>query len=249
MTEYGRYGDDGRAGYELPGGWLAVGDDVYTTALNNTLEALSAEAVFDRLRRYYDREGHYAGTLFLDVQPNFPNTIEPSDLYALTTLSIDVDPLQGRLLLDSSSQQRQVRRLLRSIPDDLPLTDIGSAGAEMLIRMEELHSLLRTSLGGSSNRWVFASKLCARKRPSLFPVRDNLVCELLGGWAKLSPGNGRPGNFRVDIPVYAFLVTHPEVRSLLAARRGELHESGIEVDLEDLRLLDACLWMAAKAAR
>ena len=37
----------------------------------------------------------------------------------------------------------------------------------------------------SSNWWVFGSKLSARKRPLLFPVRDSLVCGYLSNWGPL----------------------------------------------------------------
>ena len=52
-----------------------------------------------------------------------------------------------------------------------------------------------------SERWVFAAKLCARKGPKLFPVRDDLVCRWLADGRRLRKGNGWPGNFSIDIQV------------------------------------------------
>lgn len=112
--------------------------------------------------------------------------------------------------------------------------------------MYELQSTFRGLLSGGSQRWVTAAKLCARKRPRLFPVRDNLVCEYLSGGRPLKTGDGWPGDFSIDIQVYGYLMTHPKVIAGLSWVRDEL-ETGraIRVDDEDLRLLDSALWMAA----
>lgn len=94
--------------------------------------------------------------------------------------------------------------------------------------MYALHSWFRNLLGSNSNRWVTAAKICARKRPRLFPVRDNMVCSLLADGRALNAGkNGWPGNFSVDIQVYAYLLT----------------------DDEDMRVLDSVLWMRAQRLR
>jgi hypothetical protein len=49
--------------------------------------------------------------------------------------------------------------------------------------MEAVYSPVKQALGNPevkrTNPWVTASKLCARKRPHLFPVREKVVCTLL----------------------------------------------------------------------
>lgn len=65
------------------------------------------------------------------------------------------------------------------------------------VAMWQLYGEIRTLLPaqpGSSNRWVFAAKLCARKRPYLFPVRDRSVCELLAGRPLRGIGMGQFDN-------------------------------------------------------
>ena len=160
-----------------------------------------------------------------------------------------LDARHGRLLLDEGEVRNGVRRQLRNLDPHLPVTDLqhGDGGsAETLARMYELQSTFRSLLSGGSQRWVTAAKLCARKRPRLFPVRDNLVCEYVGGGRPLKSGDGWPGDFSIDIQVYGHLMTHPKVIAGLGRLRDEL-ESGraIRVDDEDLRLLDSALWMAA----
>lgn len=110
--------------------------------------------------------------------------------------------------------------------------------------MYELHVRFRDLLEGASHRWVTAAKLCARKRPLLFPVRDNLVCRYLGGGRPLKSGDGWPGDFSVDIQVYAYLITHPDVVGALADLRARLEGDRLRVDA-NLRLLDSALWMCA----
>jgi hypothetical protein len=222
---------------------------VLDTARGQALAALTGAESRDDLARYYDRAGAYAGTLFLDAQPNNPHSIEAADLYAVTTLSMKLDARHGRLLLDEGEVRSGVQRQLRNLDADLPITDLehGEGGSgETLVRMYELHKHFRDLLAGDSMRWVTAAKLSARKRPRLFPVRDNLVTEHLGGGRRLKTGDGWPGDFSIDIQIYAYLMTHPQVISGLSWLRDELtRHRGIRVDDENLRLLDSALWMAA----
>ena len=247
MTEHGRYGDDRT--FALPGGWLPASEEVLETAVAQTLAALTEEPSVAGLLAYYDRNGSYAGTMFLDAQPNDQVSIEAADLYAVTTLSMKLDARHGRLLLDEGEVRNGVRRQLRNLDPQLPLTDLphGDGGsAETLARMYELQSTFRTLLSGGSQRWVTAAKLCARKRPHLFPVRDNLVCEYLSGGRPLKSGDGWPGDFSIDIQVYGHLMTHPKVIAGLGWLRDELENGrATRIDGEDLRLLDSALWMAA----
>jgi hypothetical protein len=244
MTTTAPYGDTRT--FDLPDGWKPVAEEVLTVAAEQTLAALAGDSTADRVAKYYDREGPYAGTLFLDAQPNDPNGLDAADLYAITTLSIKLDPRHGRLLLDPGPVREQALRQLRNLNGDLPITDLthGLGGsAETLTRMYELHHRLKTLLDENSNRWVTAAKLCARKRPRLFPVRDNLVCEYLSGGRNLTPNDGWPGDFSTDIQIFAYLVTHPTVISRLSWLRAEL--TSVRLDEDDLRLLDSALWMAA----
>lgn len=119
--------------------------------------------------------------------------------------------------------------------------DIALADEDTFRAMEELYLQVKQTLG--KNPWVTASKLCARKRPGLFPVRDKLTCALLA----LLPHGGYP----VDWQVFRLLML-PEsgVVEALYDLRGAATEgadrSEVAIDAYPLRWLDALLWMRAK---
>ena len=82
--------------------------------------------------------------------------------------------------------------------------------------MWDLHDTFRSSLASDDHesiRWVFAAKLCARTGPLLFPVRDELVCRWLGGGHPRN-GDGKPGDFSIDIQAYAYLMLTPRCATI-----------------------------------
>ena len=98
----------------------------------------------------------------------------------------------------------------------------------------------------SSNPWVTSSKVVARKRPDLFPVRDNVVCKYLG--------IDRLGDRAKDSgPSFAQLMRDEAVRSELDGVKAKVNELNVEnrsvLDKEPLRLLDVILWTAARLSR
>lgn len=180
---------------------------------------------------------NYAGATFLALEPNDPLSIGPTDLLAATTLSVSVHPRGIR----SFEQSREpLSALLRDLAPELKLQDVDPAKTAPLMAepYELVKSCLRRAGSRATNAWVTASKICARKRPDLFPVRDNVVLDLLG----------LPKTYPVDWPAYQTLIGDDDVigaldESLRAAdgRRG--------VDVGDpanrLRHLDVALWMHA----
>jgi hypothetical protein len=92
---------------------------------------------------------------------------------------------------------------------------------------------------------VTASKLCARKRPDLFPARDREVCGYLG-LAQLR-------NYQVDWQVFRNLMGDPDIvaaidvagKAVMAAAAGRR----LQVDHSRLRLLDAAIWTYAMSLR
>lgn len=75
------------------------------------------------------------------------------------------------------------------------------------------------------------------------------MCSYLAGGRTLKSGDGWPGDFSVDMQVYAYLATHPKVRAAISWLRAELtHDRGLRIDDEDLRVLDSALWMKANGA-
>lgn len=77
---------------------------MFVTALQQTLDAFGDDGGIDRARTsvqtYFDPQGRYAGSTFLDVVPNDPFTIGAADLWAVTTLRMDVPPAAGRARVD-----------------------------------------------------------------------------------------------------------------------------------------------------
>ena len=144
---------------------------------------------------YYRVDGNYAGTTFCEVEPNDPFTLNEADLWAVTTLSVKVPPREGRRLLDPGRLRTTVHRHLRRLPVTLPLTDLEDDTLDTMFNLySELREIASTDARRDSNWWVLASKLCARKRPELFPVRDALVCGFLSGGKPLGHRAG-PGTW------------------------------------------------------
>lgn len=184
------------------------------------------------LSTFYATAGPFAGLTFTDLAPNDPTTITTEDLLALT-------------LMDVSATSRAVRRLLvdkelrpavdRALVKAKPGVALETAAADELAAVVDLYLLLKERLG--SNPWVIASKLTARKRPALFPVRDNVVVGRLGLINK-SPGT--------DLLVFRHLVTRPDIAEALQAHAGTASRApGVPnlLNVPRLRLLDTVLWM------
>lgn len=245
--------------FGLPSTWQRVSDQDLAHGLSQARSALDPDTATDRLRDYFDEAGNYAGALFNTIEPatfdpDPDNVITPGDLLAVATLAIDIGPLQARQLLTPGMHQRgEVRRLLRLIPGKVSLREVGTRmgdiadpGLALLSHMSDLQDTLRETgpdrKGGDAARhWVFASKLSARKRPELIPIRDNVVCKHLSLNGRLS-ARGGAGTFRHDIQVIAHIIADPDTFETIRHLRG-LAE--VPVAVPDLRVLDVALWMAA----
>ena len=136
------------------------------------MEALRTDgphAAQDRLARFYDTDGDYAGASFAQLGPIDPMDITPADLLATTLLSVRIRPGAARRMLDGGSTRRhspaeasrpaQLRSCARLQP--------GADGDGGTIRGRR--AALSADTVRNPNAWVTASKLCARKRPDLFP--------------------------------------------------------------------------------
>jgi hypothetical protein len=238
---------DGQRSFTLPPEWQPLDPRVRDLATERALEALGEDGlVIDRLRRYYDPAGQYAGNLLSELGANPDTEITPDDLLAVGMLSMKIRPSQVRALTGHGSELRKVAHThLTSVKANVPITalDVDADDVATTRRhMWDLYDTFRTA-GGAKNRWVFAAKLCARKRPHLFPVRDNEVCRYLAGGAELTREG--MGQFSNDMQVFAWLMGLPAVDGRLRELRAELSASGLEVDRSDLRLLDTALWTAA----
>lgn len=245
MTERGCYA--GGLSYDLPDDWEPLGQDVLQIVRRHALAAISGEDAVGRLLRFYDRQGEFAGTTFLDVEPNPPETVAASDLFAVSRLSISVTNLQARLLLDNGAARDLTEDILSAIPPEATITKLNPDLLGRMGRLQNHFRRLLSSDGHQSNHWVFAAKLCARKRPRLLPVRDSVVCRYLSGGQQLAGSmkhleNGRLGWFSSDIQAFAFLASDNAIASRLQTLAATMESSGVDVDRQPLRLLDSLLW-------
>jgi hypothetical protein len=208
--------------------WAALTDD-------------SPRPATQRLAAHYDPAGRGAGTTFLELPPVEPATVTAADLHALTVLNAPVDALTTRRLLGDENTRAEIEAAL-ACPE---LTgDLATADRPTFLAMDALSqpvlAACRAPWAAASNPWVTAAKLCARKRPRLFPVRDNVVCKGLG---LFGTSRRRLGDRRVDWQVFACLMRDRD----LVDRIDELAERvraahGVRCDSVPLRVLDVALW-------
>jgi hypothetical protein len=228
-------------GATIPEGWSPVGPPVVDNALAAVETALGSSGVVDNLVAYYSREGNYAGASFLELDPVSPWDLNSSDLLALTLLSVQAPPYSVRRLLEPSPERNRVLRLLSE--DSLPLdADLATAGAETLEAMSALHEAIKACLSPVhvkvKNSWVTASKLCARKRADLFPVRDNVVCAYLGLGT----------SYQIDWQVFRAIIQEHDIRQGIDEIVDAATDRGAAIGHPNRRLrhLDAILWMHAR---
>lgn len=224
----------------VPNRWAEPHSDTVDGATEAVEAALSDPRAVKFLTRYYSREGNFAGATFLNVGPANPWDIDAADLLALTLLSVEAPPYSVRKLLEPSSERNHVLRLLSE--DRLSVdADLAVADDDTLTAMAELREAFKLHLSPAESRaknpWVTASKLCARKRPDPFPVRDSVVCNALG--------LGR--NYQVDWQVFRCLIQAPAVRDRIDALVDAASSEGADLGHPNRRLrhLDVLLWMKA----
>ncbi|MGK5441427.1 DUF6308 family protein [Micromonospora sp. URMC 105] len=227
---------------EVPADWPIPGQATLTAARDAALDALKdTELAGRRLGRYYDPTGNFAGATYRTVLPNDPGQITAADLFAVTLLSVRLRPAAARRLLDDERHRDAVQRRLAAVPED---ADLAEADAATLVDASALYEDVKRALASprtaKSDPWVTASKLCARKRPSLLPVRDRKVRELLG----IPPRS----DHRHDWLIHRGLMRDSMTLGLLRdAKTNATTQDGIRADVRDpsLRVLDVVLWTHA----
>jgi len=205
----------------------------FDAARDLALEALGAANLAD----YYDVGGNYAGSTFSHLGTNDHDSFNGDDVLAVTTLSVRVDPIGVRHLLDEGSPREGVLTALRAVPSDVTLAE---ADDSLFEEMWKFHLAVKSVISPrhvkNPNPWVTASKLTARKRPALIPVRDNIVGKALGRRALKSARS-------YWCIMRALLRDDDVAQALIAARQRMGQKLGSPVEDTDLRVLDAALWM------
>ena len=223
-----------------PTGWECPSAAEFEAAKAHAAVALT----HPRLAAYYDKNRNYAGTSFSAVGTNPLNDLVPDDLLAVTLLSVAVEPHGLRALLEDGEPRESVIAALNRVR---PAVSLADADSEDFERMYELHTAIKVAIARpstpNSNQWVTASKIAARKRPDLMPVRDNVVGGLLGKRALSSAA--------IYYQLMRALLRDEDVqhglrntRERVATELGDNIQEGFATEA-DLRLLDAALWMYA----
>lgn len=229
-----------------PAGWPTVSDDVIAHARQQTLAALAdtgERPATDRLITYYDPAGDYVGASFSELIPNPWRDVTAEDLHATSLMNVKFGPRATRRLLSGPERQWVVSSLRR-----LPDTTLALADPATLEAMYDFYMAVKHAVSDPDSRdpnpWVTASKLCARKRPELFPVRDRVVCAYLE-ILNLS-------DVRADWQVFRSLVQDADIQRALndllhtVRERTATGDPLVVLESSDLRILDAALWMYAR---
>ncbi|MCZ2818012.1 DUF6308 family protein [Modestobacter sp. VKM Ac-2984] len=229
---------------DVPDDWPRPEPSELQYARRVAIEALAddtARPAIERLARHYDPTGRGAGTTFLELPPVDPATITAADLHALTVLNAPVAALVTRRLLTDSAIRAGIDEALEGLPTDV---DLAAADRATFAAMETLAQAVHAGCCdprvANPNPWVTSAKLCTRKRPRLFPVRDRVVCEGLGLYGTAIR---RYGNRRVDWQVFAFLIGEPDILQRLDELTEQVQTThGVRCDAVPLRVLDVALW-------
>ena len=182
------------------------------------------------LTRYFDsytgarfeRLGDCGNTATADTA----DRVTATDLLAVQLLSVQVPPRVILGILEGSLGD-ELSALLAKIPANDDLADIDPVHIDDRSSAAEAWRLLR-GLEGMGQ--VITSKLLARKRPRLIPIRDTVVwCAL--GWS----GNAFWSPLRSELRAEGHALHH---------RLLELRQSaGLPEAVSALRVLDVVLWM------
>jgi len=170
------------------------------------------------VRRYFNPQDDeiFAGNTFHTLGTNDPSRFGNDDLLSLN-------------LLDESVTAPQIRELTSGRYDELlmhidPSADITHLDGDLYVQADQLYRALRRIHGFGPTR---VSKLLARKRPKLLPIRDSIVNEQLqisgfAWWKSLA------ATMRQDSVIELLDETTPPTQEGSPAR---------------LRVLDAAIWM------
>lgn len=148
-------------------GTAEVQADVLQDTREKALAALSDNS-WKHIAEYFRIKSNYAGALFLGLEPNEPDRFTAVDLFAASTLNVSVPARAARRFLIESGEQEKFSAGFRSLPD-VSIEKAQDVDLHTMCRFYmEVKNALKRHEAESSNAWVTASKLVARKRPRLF---------------------------------------------------------------------------------
>ncbi len=205
-----------------------------TTALMSYLDREDAVA------RVCDYRERFTGRAFDDLTRSDPNAIEWADYVAVAMLAIEIRPgsksgISPEAILRLDGRRSEINRLLQQIPTDIELHSLTRRELDGLLLDPKspgrrLFEVLKEELPGQR---VARSKLLARKRPGLIPIRDTVVERALG--------------LKKDAywePWWTMLQERAVAKRLIRIRTGAK-----ALDLTLLRIADIVVWHAASEQR
>lgn len=195
-----------------------------------TAPELEPEAV-GLLRTYYgprlDGGQPFDGRYFDTWRPGPPDTFIAEDILSVAFLGVTIDRRAFLTILDPSPDNR-FNALLAKVPNRVDFWDAGAPAASSA--QWQLYDMLRGLSGIGPTK---ASKLLARKRPHLVPIRDSVVARVLDlrkpFWA----------------PLYG-ASQEIDLRARLAAIKARARAEGVVLpdNLAFLRVFDVVVWMS-----
>ena len=216
-----------------------VSAEMLSFALERAREALHGDDAVERVAKYYEIDSNFAGSLFLGIPDPDPAVITVADLFAASSLSIDIPARAARRLLLEPDGAKDVTDALQALPSK-PLTETDDKDLRLMETFYDgvKNSLTRAGTTKPSDAWVTASKIAARKRPDLFPVRDTLVTIYLG--------TRTTKDYFTDWIVFRHLMNDAGVQDELERISNALNDlpepEAYLVEESRLRLLDVALW-------
>ncbi len=199
------------------------GGDAIRRAAGRLRETLTVPGLGQAMAAYFDPAEGFAGMSFCTLGENPPGAVTADDLLAVSLLDIAWRPEAVRQLL--GGQAGAISAMLGAIPADI---DLWAASDPELATVNPLWDALLEMPGVGT---ATASKLLARKRPSLCPATDKVVI----GAASL------PGQ---TWEVLRCLLQDRRARESLEALRPP-DAAGAAL----LRLLDVAIWITHSPAR
>ena len=193
------------------------------------------EAVAVRLLREYFTPwpmGRFTGSRFESLggggdRPEIADVFTSEDLVAVSCLAVEIPSSAALQILEL--QSRRLNDLLHEIPADLALVRVDPSDITTGWPAWDLYYELKAIDGLGVTK---VSKLLARKRPHLIPIRDKYVASELSladaFWLPLA-GELREGNSAL----------HKRLLTLRSA-------AGLPDSVSALRILDVLTWRAAK---
>ena len=171
----------------------------------------------------------WSGSQFEAFGVNDVNRVTSDDLIAVTMLGVDF-PAQAALRI-LETDVTVISGSLTEIPRDVDLADDQAADA--IARGSAAWDLWKylTDLRGVD--MTLASKLMARKRPTLIPVQDSVVRSAVG-WHK-----------KTDFWVGLRDMLRRDESALVSHLRKIRTDAKLDGKFADLRVFDIVVWMAA----